>query len=387
DVPLVWTVDFDQDRVFYDRYGQHLLYRFSMPEKYALRLRFFESYTPLQLPVLESQQMATLKSLAAAPCEVVPEALVDLVHRLASDYEHNWRESGLHVQRYGLHPLAMGVLSCFTLNFRVQKICSNNLHLNPYRTRPDLNGLLKWRTWPSPQVVSTLSLGSTQIIITERMNLALSLVYEHFSDTILGGLTNQHNDHYEGEVQAMLPEMDCCQSYVKIHYIVTSIREIQYFELTWNFGQRHLKCTPKISFFDGSGPPSKQGVQWLLNAIHQETYPVTTPIHDLPLELQEMILDYACPARTYNIFDRTIFAAKLGIGVSFSFRSQTFPIRLCSLSDDREIDRHEPEYQLLFWDEYVGLTYQVDKGFQLENLTWKYRNDAKIHVRRKANSK
>jgi hypothetical protein len=100
----------------------------------------------------------------------------------------------------------------------------------------------------------------------------------------------------------------------------------------------------------------------MLNAIHQETYPAHSPIPDLPLELQEMILDYACPPETHHLFDRAIFAAKLGIGVPFSFQSQTFSVRLRMLHKEGEIDPTEPEYHVLFWAEYVGMTYQVDKG-------------------------
>jgi hypothetical protein len=135
----------------------------------------------MQLPTLYSKEISASCSVDAGPQDVIPEARLDLVYRLAADYEHNWRSSGLTVNRYGLQPLAMGVLSCFTLNFTVQKVAALSLHLWPYRSRSDHNGLLKWRTWPSPHVITTVSLGPTQVIVTDRMDLAISLVHEHIS--------------------------------------------------------------------------------------------------------------------------------------------------------------------------------------------------------------
>jgi hypothetical protein len=123
----------------------------------------------------------------------------------------------------------------------------------------------------------------------------------------------------------------------------------------------------------------------MLNAIHQETYPAHSPIPDLPLELQEMILDYACPSETHHLFDRAIFAAKLGIGVPFSFQSQTLPIRLCTLSKEREIDPTDPEYHVMFWDEYVGMTYQVDRGGTIKPSWSKATNRERLNARRNFN--
>jgi hypothetical protein len=60
----------------------------------------------MQLPTLYSKEISVSCSVDAGPQDVVPGALLDLVYRLAADYEHNWRSSGLTVDRYGLHPLA-----------------------------------------------------------------------------------------------------------------------------------------------------------------------------------------------------------------------------------------------------------------------------------------
>jgi hypothetical protein len=86
--------------------------------------------------------------------------------------------------------------------------------------------MLQWRQWPSPRVISTVSLGKTQIIFTERVDLAVSLVDGHFDDTI----ARQFDEIYDFE--GRVPIQTAIQQNVrwltnKIHYVVTSIREIQ----------------------------------------------------------------------------------------------------------------------------------------------------------------
>lgn len=145
DTPLVWTVDFDQNRIFYDREGSHLTYDFSIPEKLPIRLRDFRPYIPMQLPIASTKHMSRICSLTAAPRDEVPEVLFDLVYRFASDYESNWRTSGLTVERYGLHSLAMGILSCFTMNFDMQKLSAHLDKRFPYLARSEYSDLLRWR--------------------------------------------------------------------------------------------------------------------------------------------------------------------------------------------------------------------------------------------------
>jgi hypothetical protein len=370
DMPLVWTVDFDQDYILYDRDDQHRLYRFSMPEKCPLRFRQFQHYIPMHLPIHHSKQAAEICSPAAAPRDTVPNGLFNLVYRLVKDYEHNWRTSGFTIERDGLHHLAMGILSCFTLNFSVQKIASLNPHLNPRQACVEPSNLLRWRVWPSPPVVSTVSFGATQVIFTERMDLATMHVNEHFASEVVGdGLSGMWDVPYEG------PEC------YKVNYIVTSLKQIQYFTRTstckvardrplahmyvedpqHNY-QDSMTCTPIESFLNGSRAPSKTGVRWMLNAIHGHAYPLHTRVHNLPVELQELILDYVYPSPANCMLHRAVFSSQLNIGIPFNFESMNRPIVRCDLVKRRALGRYEPEYHVWFWDVYVGLTYQVDDG-------------------------
>jgi hypothetical protein len=309
-------------------------------------------------------------SPAAAPRDVVPESLYRLVYRMATDYEHNWRMSGLAVESHGLNHLAMGILSCFTLNFEVRKVIGLNLHLHPFVNSVSASNFIQWRTWPNPQVIPTVNLGATQVIFTERMDLATSLVHEHFANIILHDLEDYRFETTTLEDTGVIVESgpDYNPFYVKVHYIVTSLREIQYFTKTHVNHETIMTCTPVQPFFDFAGPPSEAGARLLLNAIHKGTYPLHSPIHDLPVEIQELILDCACPLETYNLFERAIFATKLDIGVPFSFTSKNHPVVLCDSGPDRNLHPTEPEYHVFFWDTYAGLVYRVDKGTHVYNF-------------------
>jgi hypothetical protein len=378
DTPLVWTVDFDRNRIFYDREGHHLTWNFSLPEHLPIRLTDFQPYTPMQLPIASSKQVSSMCSTKAAPQDDAPQVLFDMVYRLASDYERTWRTAGLTIKRYGLHPLAMGILSCLTMNFDMRKISAAHQKQHPDVAQFNFSDLLRWRAWPGAQVVSTVSFGETQVIFTERMDLATSLVHEHFNTMItsqpFGVTRDSHKRHRR------------LRCNITVHYIVTSIREIQYFTKTLGMGPIRMTCTPVIPFFDGVDPPSETAVRWLLNAIYGQAYPHVPLLQKLPVELQEMIIDYACPPPDrYDAFDRAVFAARLGLGASFNFRTRGRAIVLCAPSEDGEMQPAELKYQLRFWDRYVGLTYQVDGDTTKQSPPSRWsEDDTKWHIRYKA---
>ncbi|KAF2124796.1 hypothetical protein P153DRAFT_127388 [Dothidotthia symphoricarpi CBS 119687] len=362
DSPPVWTIDFDQDRVFFDQDGRHLTYQFIYHEIRPSRLlRLFQPYTPMQLPIMRTQ---TASSLAAAPRNVIPQQLFDLTYRMATDYERNWREANYTIERCGLQQIAMGLLSCFTLNFTTMRIVPLNIHLHPYLGQAEPRNLLRWRTWPSPQVVPTVSLGATQILFTERMDQAASLVHEHFTSAATTDPRNHDSYDYDSDMSYYDYDGNYISSSAhhnapkvrKIHYIVTSIREIQYFCKTLDT----ISCTPVIPFFDGTTPPSETGVRWLLNAIHAHAYPLRTHFDTLsvPLELQEMILDYASD----TLFDRAVYASVLNIGIPFAWKEGAFLLKCSKMGHGRKLDVTKAEYHIWFWGDYVGLTYQADGG-------------------------
>jgi hypothetical protein len=309
-------------------------------------------------------------SPAAAPRDVVPESLYRLVYRMATDYEHNWRMSGLAVESHGLNHLAMGILSCFTLNFEVRKVIGLNLHLHPFVNSVSASNFIQWRTWPSPQAIPTVSLGATQVMFTERMDLATSLVHEHFANIVLHDFEVYRYEITRQTDTGVVVDVvhDDTLFYVKVHYIVTSLKEIQYFTKTHVNHRTTITCTPVQPFFKFAGPPSGAGVRLLLNAIHQGTYPLHSPIHDLPIEIQEIVLDYACPPKTHNMFERAVFAAKLDIGVPFSFTSKNHPVVLSDFKRGRKLHPEEPEYHVFFWDTYAGLVYRVDRGSSVNDF-------------------
>ncbi|KAF1844224.1 uncharacterized protein K460DRAFT_388097 [Cucurbitaria berberidis CBS 394.84] len=356
--PLVWTVDFDQNRIFYDRDGMHLVHYFRLPDERPLRLRQFrhyipsQPYAPMQLPMTAANPSTSKFKRISAPRNTIPPQLFDFVYRLAHDYEVNWRTSKFTTESYGLQQLANGILSCFTLNFRTQEIFPAERNVSLFRFPVDVGNLLRWRTWPSPPVVSTVSVGDTHILLTERIDEAMTLVNEHFASVCKSLYLRAHGratDHVKTHGWPCFhSDTDGCTT----QYIVTTIREIQYFRKTCETVSR-TRVSP---FFNGPGPPSRIGVRWMLNAIHGHAYPMCTPIHKLPIELQYTILDFTSAG---SYMDRAMYAGVLGIGDSFDWKLGTLPLKLCQLSRKRTLDNKRSEHQVLFWDEYVAMSYQV----------------------------
>lgn len=342
----------DQGRIFYDREGVHLMFESPLPANHSLKLRHFQPYVQIELPMHRSKQMTTVCSPMVAPSDTIPQSLYDLVYGLAKDYEYNWRSSGFTAERDGLHHLAMGILSCFTLNIDPDKIEPEGFAQDEWCAKwVDPGNFLCWRTWPHQQIITTISMGETQIIFTTRMDQAMMLVHEHFSSNILGQFGRAGS--YANRLH------NSCQS--ELLYIVTSISKIQCFRVSLKEGQTTVSCTPVETFFNGCDPPTERGVRWLLNAIHGKNYPLRTPIHNLPLELQEMIFCYAFPFIEGNIFKGAILRAELNIGIPFNFRSGDDPVVSCGLGMERELDLEESDYRIRIWNWYVGITYQVYK--------------------------
>jgi hypothetical protein len=213
----------------------------------------------MPLPTLKSKQVLLSSSTAAAPYDVVSDALFNLVHRLSTEYKLNWQSADLTTDRCGIHCLAMGILSC--LNVSIQKISRRLLHQQRYLIRPDPSNMLQWRQWPSPQVISTVSLGKTQIIFPERIDLAVSLVDEHLDDMI----ARQSDEIYGFDNRVLIQnamQQNARWLTNKIHYAVTSIREIQYFTKTYGAGHPRTTLTPVIPFLNGTDASLETGVRW-----------------------------------------------------------------------------------------------------------------------------
>ncbi|KAJ4288496.1 hypothetical protein N0V90_011732 [Kalmusia sp. IMI 367209] len=243
----------------------------------------------------------------------------------------------------------MGLLCCFTLNFK-SRLASVLEPKSPYedqRRRPRRDNLVTWRTWPSPNVIPTVRFqGDVIVIFTEHIRNAGSLVYGHFNDVIYE--EDQLQNHCADDRSVNL---DHTQTRT---YIVTSISHIQIFKKN----SQTIESTPVEPFVaEDDSPLNPRAVRWMLNAIHGHTYPISTHMHNLPVELQEMILKYASDG---GEIDQAYYSSVLGLGLPFDWKSNKLPLRRLKLARDRIVNEQYPEQQLMFWFGYVGVTYQPD---------------------------
>jgi hypothetical protein len=336
----VWTVDFDQARIYLDRDDYHYVHDFPRSaHSDSLTIPRFRPCTPVDLPIWKPRVL-----LSWTPPDVIPQQLFDLVYRLVADYHANWRGRGYSANTADkLQKLGFGVFSCFTLNFKAE-LCDPSTFENYHECRQDRNqwrpssylgcNYLRWRTWPSPPVVPTINLEHAVIILSQNLDNAARLVQDHYMDVACDGSAQ--------------PELT---------YVVTSMSCVQLFKKT----ATTFATTPIIGFLQPAGSPSPRAVAWLLNAIHGHWYPLTTHLHKLPLELQELTLSHITPCD----IERAKYAALLDIGIPFAWsvthEREIVPLRLLNMqhpSRPRQISKTYPKQDITIWEDYLGLSYQ-----------------------------
>tara|TARA_R110002003_G_scaffold2062_5_gene23966 strand:+ start:16023 stop:16286 length:264 start_codon:yes stop_codon:yes gene_type:complete len=78
------------------------------------------------------------------------------------------------------------------------------------------------------------------MIVTERMDLAISLGHEHFSIVMMKELYYGRDYAYSNEELNTYAAQGKLHSYIEIHYVVTSVRQIQVLQNDMEFGSASL---------------------------------------------------------------------------------------------------------------------------------------------------
>jgi hypothetical protein len=363
--PAVWTLDLNYGYVLYDKQDRHFKYNFDLPSP-PVTLRDFDPYIPgradrfMQGPSIES--IASIDS-SAAPEYTIPEQLFDLVYRIVSDYEANWRAANLSIEEDSIMQLGMGILGCFTLNFRARFVTGSS-HFQ-YKEDGDwvrikAGEMTRWPAWPMTRVVPTISLDSNvYVIFTDDITLASELVDDHYFwandiDHLQLRLPPQSSLDATSPIQTVRGIGPLEKPKAPNTYIITSITKLQIFKKT----REVTLCTPVESFIDGQNAPSRTAVRSMLNAIHGHTYPLRTRINLLPVELQDLILDHTTDTLADGDINRAWYAAVLGIGTPFKWESGGSLLTRLELTQTRMYNPDLPEQLVEFWGKYVGITYQ-----------------------------
>jgi hypothetical protein len=118
--------------------------------------------------------------------------------------------------------------------------------------------------------------------------------------------------------------------------------------------------TAPAPLFNGLDPPSPRAIELLLQGLPPSPRPPPhTPVHDLPLEIQDHILEY--------MSESSVEAARLGcilgLGSPFTWQRSHDPPRRGGAVELLSSPNHQTEFtpvesQIFFGDTFSGISYQ-----------------------------
>lgn len=258
------------------------------------------------------------------PKVTVPERNKAFVTRILWDFAHQWR----HILRsdYNIHTfrrLACAIVRIATMDFRVVEVDTPRQGKGGH-----LVSVFRLPPW-EPFDTDLLWIRSTRIVLTQDLDSAISLIRKDSASSSVAGNAAEKTPAHQ------------------LSYLVLSVRYIVLCRVVNNI----LEYSKPEPFLNGIDPPSKMAVRLLLLATAPHYQP--TPLHDLPVEIQDMIL--------HRVSVGPVEGAKagclLGLGAPFSWRS-----------GNRNLEREEGhcnrtawspvEQQIWFGDYHSGVVYK-----------------------------
>lgn len=328
-VRTVWNFDLDSDVLRCNKKDHKLWIPLSVVREHPVTISDFKPYEPPILPEYP------LESFFRKPHSKLKRTILDLqrlkrdkafISRLLSDFAFQWRH--ILCSRYNkstFQKLAYAIIRIATLNFSV---------VEETRSRQGLGGFHVWihqlPEWDPPRG-NFVRVGGTTIVMSQHIPHALTPIQEDFAKR-------------EFSIREQNTSNTAERSYT---YLILSVREVFLYQIS----SESVRYTKPERLYDGTHPPSNEAINLLLEAT-QTSLP-TSPIHDLPIELQDMILDHV----SAGPIERAKVSCKLNIGSSFLWK--------CG---DRAMEREEShtnrtpwslvESQIMFGNHFSGVVYK-----------------------------
>lgn len=187
------------------------------------------------------------------------QRLKAFLSRILADFTVQWR----HVlcgsyNNLTCRKLAYAIVQIVTLDFSITEASLPH---------PDIDGFLVWvdsyPEWPLT-ADHIVRVGGISIAVCQHTPHAIALIRQDFTKRVEStpGLANK-----------------------SLTYLILSVREFSVYKLHPNM----QRITEPMRLFDGINPPSDEAIEILLHAT--QTTRSMAPLHKLPLEVQDMILD------------------------------------------------------------------------------------------------
>jgi len=286
-VESVWTFDLDGDILRLDKQGHRLWVPLDLIRRQSISMSDFK---PHDAPLTLAKH--SVQSVHSLDCWKMKRKDIDMhnlerhkifVSRILADFAHQWR----HVlcgryNDYTFRRLAFAIVSIVTLDFTVEEVT---------RSRAG-TGIMVWiNSLPEWDFARghIFRVGGVSIVICQHAPHAVTLI---------------RNDFAKRRKHERVPANK------SFTYLILSVREL----ILYRTNDQFHRCTEPTRLLDGIHPPSDEAVEILLQAT--QTRAPDSPLHKLPLELQDAVLDEvsAGPIESARV------GCLLGIGSTFRWR-------------------------------------------------------------------
>lgn len=330
---FVCTFNLDQDLVSYSDESGHIqlpLARLRKPDSDPLQR---SEFTPFEIASSPQLDLAGFPPPYKKPSTPIPKSRLDFSSRVLSDFADQWR----HILRSSyaestFRRLARAVVSIATYDFRVDEVCTRQ-HIY---FRSSYVTVLDVPSW-EPYERHLFSIGGTTVVLHQDLQTALKIAKDEAKESSRvmnpGDRTKQRT------------------------YLLLSVRHMLVCHVD---SAGTFSYTAPITLMDGLTLPSPSAINLLLQALSpSRPPPPRTPVHNLPVEIQDRILEFV----SEGSFEAARLGCILGLGSPFPWMRaadwprQGGPVQLF-ISPSHRTEFSPVESKICFGDVFSGVSYR-----------------------------
>lgn len=330
---FVCSFNLDEDLLSYSDESGHIqlpLARLREPGSDPLQR---SEFTPFEIPSPPQLDLAEFPPpYQEPPSTPIPERRLAFSSRVFSDFAHQWR----HILRSSyaestFRRLAKAVVSIATDDFRVDELFMRQ-HIplsNPYVTVVDVPF---WQ----PYERHLFSIGGTTVVLHQDLHTALQIAKD--------------------EARESSRLMNPGERIEQRTYLLLSVRHmlVCYVDSTGTFSH-----TAPTTLMDGLTPPPPSAMNLLLQTLSPSRPSPRTPVHNLPLEIQDQILEHVSEGPV----EAARLGCVLGLGSPFTWmRAVDWPRRggpvVLFSSPSHRTETSPVESKIYFGDVFSGVSYR-----------------------------
>ncbi|KAH7308783.1 hypothetical protein BKA65DRAFT_576314 [Rhexocercosporidium sp. MPI-PUGE-AT-0058] len=328
---FVCTFNLDQDVLSYSDESGHIQLPLARVRKIGSDPLQRTEFSPFEIPYPPRLDLTEFPPPYQKPLTRIPKSRLDFCSRVLSDFADQWR----HILRSSyaestFRRLANAVVRIATCDFRVDEI-SKRQHISfrgPYVTVLDVP------SW-EPYERNLFGISDTTVVLHQDLQTALEIAKDEAESNKVMNPSSRNEQRT---------------------YLLLSVRHMMVCHVG-SIGT--FSYTAPTTLMDGLNLPSPSAINPLLQALSPSLPPPHTPAHNLPLEIQDRMLEH--------ISDGPVEAARLGcilnLGSPFTWmRAVDWPRRGGPVelftSPSHRTELSPVESKICFGDALSGVSYR-----------------------------